>query len=243
MDYIGLNGLHGSDLRTAVQLCINELDRTPGEVFRLSRISRDFGIKMRRVYDIINILSAAGCCQKCNREGFIWAGLSKVRTNLRNAAEASRIDDPSSALNDLFPSARVPGIGNLARDFLLLFRALRTSHLDLRMVATLLSRGTHVFHSMLCKLYQVTFVLCSAGITSRTNVTCEVILVNDYIDFAIVPQEKKESIDPLDLETMLNHRDNPDVEYVYRRRNEFCQLWGASKIESIAMLPPGNAIC
>jgi hypothetical protein len=183
---------------------------------------------MRRLYDIINILAAAGCCEKSSAHNLLWLGLDRIPSHLHTVAKERGISTPGTTFTDLFPVTHTSGIVNLTVDLLLLYFTLRTSHLDLRMVATLLSRNSNSFRSTLCKLYQVTFVLCAAGITGRTELTCHVVLMPQYLFFEVLPVEKKEPVDPVDPATMLNPREGSDTDIVYRRRNEFQRLWEAS---------------
>jgi hypothetical protein len=228
------------DLRTSVQLCIQEMNQRPGESMKFSDASARFGIKMRRLYDIVNIFSAAGCCQKSGLEGLIWIGLDKIRAHVGTLAAARQIDNPRLSLIELFPVSGSVGIAKLTGDYLLLYRALRTSHLDLRMAATLFARGTGIFRSTLCKLYQITYALCSAGIATRTALTCDVALIKEYMAFQVVPVGKSARADPADLESMLNHREDPTLDYIHRRRQDFRQLWEKSANSRAGTLPPGQ---
>jgi hypothetical protein len=212
------------DLRTCVELCIEEMNRRPGESMRFRDASARFGIKMRRLYDMVNRFSAAGCCQKSGLEGLVWTGLDEIRAHIGSLAETRQIDNPRLSLIELFPVSRSVGVAKLTADYLLLYRALRTSHLDLRMAATLFARGTTIFRSTLCKLYQITYVLCSAGVATRTALACDVALLDQYMDFEVLPSDRKESANPADLTTMLNHREDPEFDYVHQRRKEFREV-------------------
>jgi hypothetical protein len=221
-------GHQSGDLRIAVRLCIEDLERKPGESFKFASIAHDFGIKVRRVYDMINIFSAIGCCQKSGPEGVIWIGLSHIQGHLSDEGQSRGMDNPLANLLDLFPVTRSVGIAKLTIDYLMLYCALRTQHLDLKMVAMLLSRGRKIFRSTLSKLYQISFILCAAGIASRSALTCDVVLLENYIFFDIVPVEKRECGNPADFETMLNRPAGTDLAFIYRRRNDLFQLWGSS---------------
>jgi hypothetical protein len=190
---------------------------------------------MRRLYDIVNIFSAIGCCYKSGLHSMTWTGLVNLTGHMRDAARTRGLDDPSSTLVSLFQTPCPTGMGNLSVDYLLLYAALRSSRLDLRMVATLFSRGTRTFRSTLCKLYQIAFILCAAGVTTRTDMTCEVALMTPYINFEILPANQKDYINPLDLSTMLNRQTNSDLDGVYRLRDEFRRIWAASGNKNVAV--------
>jgi hypothetical protein len=122
-----------------------------------------------------------------------------------------RIDEPDKSLSELFPVALCVGMANLAANFLLLFSALRTDNLDLKRVCLLFTRGTAKYRSTLCKLYQIAFVLGAAQITARTSHVCEVVLLQDYIDFELAPPGSA---------NLPERFSNPLNLSVYRRRNE-----------------------
>jgi hypothetical protein len=222
---LGPPGDSSEDLRTLIFRLVDELDQSPGSVFTVVILSRRFSIKVRRLYDIINVFTAIGCCQRTAGTGLAWSGLSQIPLFLRGVRRDREIDKPENTLARLFPIAGCVGIGNLATNFLLLFAALRTNHLDLRLVGNLFTVGSQRFRATLCKLYQVTFVLSAAGITSRTEHVCEVVLGAGYIDFEILPTSRRNQNDPIFVEAMLNHRRTPGVEFVYERREELRNLW------------------
>jgi hypothetical protein len=155
-------------------------------------------------------------------------------------ALSRQIDNPRLSLIELFPVSGSVGIAKLTGEYLLLYRALRTSHLDLRMAATLFARGTGIFRSTLCKLYQISYALCAAGIATRTALACDIALVKEYMDYPVLLSGQRASVDPADLESMLNHRENPGLDHIQRRRQDFRQLWESSANSRTAAKPPGK---
>jgi hypothetical protein len=114
--------------------------------------------------------------------------------------------------------------------FLLLYYVLRIDRIDLRMAASLFARATPKYRSTLCKLYQIAFVLCAAGIANRTNMVCEVVLRSEYVDFQVVAEEIAEAGSPAVVENLLNHRGG-EMEIVYKRRREIAQMGRGIKVE------------
>jgi hypothetical protein len=74
------------------------------------------------------------------------------------------------------------------------------------MAATVFSRGTNRFRPTLCKLYQIALVLDASGIVTRTKIPCDVMLIGQWLDFAVVPPESDVEPGPFSLETLLNHK-------------------------------------
>jgi hypothetical protein len=202
---------------------IAELERKPGEPTTIRALGRRFAMKSRRLYDVINVFSSLGCCEKSDLEGFTWRGLHHAPGKVRELREIRGADDPHRSLVDLFPPRECVGIAHLTGSFLLLYYVLKRNVLNLKTVAKFLSRGTPRCRSTLCKLYQISFVLCAVGITARTSSKSEIWLSSGYTDFHVLGSETHDESNPASLETLLNHRESgPSM--VYRRRRELEEI-------------------
>jgi hypothetical protein len=213
------------DLRALISRLVDALDRSPSEALTVAEMSRQFGIKLRRLYDIMNVFSAVGCCRKSETSCLFWLGRSQLPQFLTRIRSERQIDSPRTKLAELFVTPSCGGISNLTLNFLLVFSALRIDRVDLRLVANLFARGTARFRPILCKLYQVAFVLSAARITARTSQVCEVMLMAEYIDFEVLPVANPNADDPVFVEAMLNHRTRVEFQFVYERREEMRSLW------------------
>jgi hypothetical protein len=211
-------------------LLISELDRYIQHPVAISPLSMHFGITTRRLYDFINILSAIGCCRRSGLDLLIWMGRAQIPPFVSELRRLRDVDNAERTLCDLFPVSDCVGMSNLTSCFLLVFHALRTTHLNLRFVGQLFSRKTQRYKSTLCKLYQIVFVLCAAGICSRTAQTCEVVLLDAYIDFIVVPADAS---GPLGIDALLNRK---KANFVIRRRKEFHDLFAASVVSKAVLL-------
>jgi hypothetical protein len=150
------------------------------------------------------------------------------------------MDNPNRNLFDLFPINSCVGIANLTIAFMLMYYGLRTDHLDVRMVATIFSRGTNRFRSTLCKLYQIAFVLSAAGIVTRTTVPCDVRLIGQWLDFPVVPPESRDESCPASLEMLLN-RKGPGTQFVHKRRKQMNDIFNANQRAKLGSLPDIDA--
>jgi hypothetical protein len=228
---------NSADLRSLIAQFIQNCELQLRKSVALTDISSQYGIKMRRLYDIINIFSALGCCSKPGQHCVTWTGLVNLTSHLHDAGRTRGLDQPGTTLTSLFRSPYPFGMGNLCVDFLLLYAALGTRHLDLRMAATLFSSGARKFRSTLCKLYQIAFILCPAGVTAQTDQPRQVALRDPYIHFEVLPLHQTDYSNPLDISTMLNRQPNPSVDRIYRRREEFRGIWAASGNNSVSLNP------
>jgi hypothetical protein len=226
------------DLRHSLTLLIEELDRHMQQRVAIACLADRFAIKTRRLYDFINVLSALGCCQKSGLDHVIWLGRERIPTVIHDLLIARDIENHSLTLCEIFPVTGCIGIVNLTISFLLMFHALRTNHLDLRFIGHLFSRQTTRYKSTLCKLYQISYVLCAAGVLKRTMQVCDVVLLYPYLDFAVVPPEPKSIADPYLIQSLLN-RPGPieELRHIYRRRKELYDLFIGSVASKTVMLP------
>lgn len=157
---------------------------------QISTLSKRFSIKRRRLYDVINVFEAIGCCEKSGLDSVRWVGKENIISNLRSLKLQRGVHDRKKRLDDLFPVPCCVGISNLSISFLLLFFALQQNKVDLRYASQFFSRTTARYKTTLCKLYQICYILGSIGVTSRTAQVCEVILNKPYYDEDVLPPEE-----------------------------------------------------
>ena len=213
------------DLKTSILALIQELESTPYQTKAITQLSDRFGIKRRRLYDVINVYTAIGCCQKSSLDHIIWLGKDKIIPELKKLRKKYRIDDPNLKLDDTYPVSECIGISNLTGFFLLLFFSLKSDKLDIRFAGQFLSRGTGRYKTTLCKLYQISYILSALGVTARSEQVCEVVLDHQFIsdeDIYIPPEERQGhddkimSLDSLLSRPVVQSSDN----YIMRRREE-----------------------
>jgi hypothetical protein len=229
------------DLKQQIRFLIDELDSRLCEPIAINPLSARFGIKTRRLYDFINILSAIGCCRKSGLGHLIWLGRQQIPARVSELGKAREIENPNLTLAELFPISDCVGMANLTQRFMLMFHAVQTNHLDLRFVGNLFSRKTTRYKSTLCKLYQITFVLCAAGICDRTSQVCQVVLCRPYVDFPTLEVESLGEADPRKIDSLLNRKKGSEIaECALRRRKEMHDLFLASAVSKTVTLPDGD---
>jgi hypothetical protein len=218
------------ELKKSIASMIDLLDSEKHRPTHLiSRLAHNYGIKIRRLYDLVNVLASVGCCRRTGPDQLVWLGKSQILPALKTLRQERGIDDESKSLCDLFPVSGCVGLSNLTVNLLLLFSALRSDRVDLRFAGNLFSRQTARYKSTLCKLYQINYTLCAAGVSNRTSQVCEIMLLSPYVDFRVVPSSTAIPSHPLLLETLLNHHDaEPASEFVNHRRAEIADLFERS---------------
>jgi hypothetical protein len=215
-----------TDHKQSIAALIQFLDLHSHQPLAVNALASRFDVTTRRLYDFINVISAIGACRKSGLDQVIWLGKNQIPSFLQNVCQSRDIDNSQRTLCDLFPVSSCIGISNLTISFLLMFRALRTDHLDLRFVAHLFSRDTRRYKSTLCKLYQISYILGAAGISNRTSQACDVVLLQPDLDFSVLPPDKPEESGPLQIAALLNHRGrDADTEFVSHRRRELQSLF------------------
>ncbi|OHT11472.1 hypothetical protein TRFO_19119 [Tritrichomonas foetus] len=230
------------DLKLAIQMLIGDLEQSINKTQAITLLTQKYNIKRRRLYDVINVFSSIGCCNKSGLDHLVWYGKNMLGAKLEQLKEKFQVHNKEMTLQELFPISGCIGISNLTVCFLLLFFALKTNRLDLRFVGNLFSRQTSRYKTTLCKLYQISYILGSIGITNRTNQVCEVVLNDPYYNENIVPDEeddKTENVNPFSISSLLNKPEKPNQieKYISDRRKEFKDLFIQS-ISSKSIIMP-----
>ena len=207
-------------------LC-SSLDSEIGVQKSITKISQQFNIKRRRLYDIVNVLVSTGICKKGEFDCIIWCGKDQIFQTISKLFKEREIGDHKKSIDELFPVDICVGVPNLTINFLLIYFALEAKCLDIRIIATLFSRGTTRMKTTLSKLYQISYILCSIGITKRNTQVCEVILddnlyntvmENNGISETKIQEDKS---DPLSLDFLLNRPVHTLKDAVVERRKAF----------------------
>lgn len=199
---------------------------------QISTLSSRFAIKRRRLYDVINVFEAIGCCEKSGLDAVRWVGKENIIVNLRSLKIQRGVHDRRKHLDDLFPVPCCVGISNLSISFLLLFFALQQDRVDLRYASQFFSRTTARYKTTLCKLYQICYILGSIGVTSRTAQVCEVILNKPYFDEEVLPP-----LDDFDHDEKRNSNDKDDPNSLYKHRKRGHNLTTTTK-QTTSKSPP-----
>ncbi|EAY03027.1 hypothetical protein TVAG_143270 [Trichomonas vaginalis G3] len=81
-----------------------------------------------------------------------------------------------------------------------------------------MSRGKNVLKTILCKLYQISFILSAAEILEKTSVPCEIRLCDKYFNFLT---NSTNDFDRYSISSMLVQAPKTDELYIELRRKEF----------------------
>lgn len=226
------------DLKGSIIHLIEEFEKNPSESRAIISLSNQFGIKRRRLYDIVNVFSSIGCCSKVSLDNVLWLGKDKIPEELKNQAEKRDLFNPALSLDKLFDVDACIGINNLTVCFLLLFIAMKNDKIDIRFAGQFLSRNSGRYKTTLCKLYQICYILNALGVTSKSEQVCEVKLNTPYM--FVKPQEDsepKEGVDISSISSLLNNHNKSTVEdYIQKRRDELAKNYIANVAERDAVL-------
>lgn len=213
------------DLKASIQALVHEFETTPFTAKAITQLSERYKIKRRRLYDVINVYTAIGCCQKSSLDHVIWLGKDRIIPEITKLRQLYRIDDEHLKLSDTYPVSKCIGITNLTGFFLLLFYSLKSDKLDIRFAGQFLSRGTGRYKTTLCKLYQICYILNVMGVTKRSEQVCEVVLDRQYIsdaDIYVAPENDDDNGDSFMSMNQLLSRPAPlpQNNYILKRREE-----------------------
>ncbi|OHT04634.1 hypothetical protein TRFO_27846 [Tritrichomonas foetus] len=238
------------DLKTSIQQFVKEFENSPQKHQLISSLASKFRIKRRRLYDVINVLEAIGCCKRCELDSVQWCGRENIFNILEEIKKDKSVNNPSLKLCDLFTVPCCVGISSLTISFLLMFFALKQDRIDLRYVSHYFSRTTARYKTTLCKLYQICYILSAIGVTTRTSQVCEVILNHPYYnEDELSPTEvqskgennsnKASNLNSLDgsptfsITSLLNHQKEEynSTNYIELRRKELKDCFDEAEAE------------
>ncbi|OHT09086.1 hypothetical protein TRFO_04669 [Tritrichomonas foetus] len=144
-----------------------------------------FQVKRRRLYDVINVLTAIGCSTRSGTDDMIWNGKTQILNQLKVLKENYRINNMNMSIDELFPVNNCVSLSSLTVAFLLLFAALNFDTIDLRNACAFFSRQTNRYKTTLCKMYQIILILGALDVVSKTQSVCQIKLLPPYYDILV----------------------------------------------------------
>ena len=213
---------YSDQFKTSIQSFIQDVENSGSKIISVSKSCTKYEFQRRRFYDVLNVLEAIGCCNKLNAESVQWLGLSNIPSTLLLLQKSWKVDDVDATLEDIFQTEQSIVISQLTRLFIMCYLVMQSQALDIKQIATFLSRSNQRYKTTLCKLYQITHILEAAGVLHRTMVPCVMVLEQQY--FALLESRDFQVFDshPLSVQNLLNdHKSQAFQEAVERRRLEF----------------------
>lgn len=216
--------------KESISQIVEELDRQPGKEYSLATLFNTHNISRRRFYDVINVLTAVGCCRRTRLNDIVWIGQWNIEEELGIMKKSSQIENENLTLNELFQVDNCVCLSSLTVAFLMLFATIESEHIDLREAAVFFSRGTERYKTTLCKLYQISLILGALGVLERTPQVCEVSILSPYRELIQLKANENES--PLSINYLLNGPTR-NVNMIRRKREEeyrrLCQIQDADE--------------
>lgn len=233
---LGLNVIYSKKMQSEmfmelVAKVVDELDDNPGKSYSLAALYNAHSISRRRFYDVINVLTAIGCCKRTEYNNIVWIGTWNIESELVRMRTTSHIENERLSMAELFDVEKCVCLMKITMTFLALFATIDSDTIDLREAAAFLSRGTIRYKSTLCKLYQITPVLGALKILERTSLECNVKLLSPYKEMIQLKfQPHPES--PYSINYLLNGACGNYFKLVKEREEQFHKLSLTPKLTS-----------
>ena len=205
--------------------------------YTMTQMCHEFGFHKRRLYDVINVFEAIGCCKKTSVDTIMWTGLESIQKTMKKLFyQDFQFDNERVGIDVLLSEKPSISISHLTISLMMLFYTLKTQSLDIKKVATFLSKNNGRFKTTLCKLYQITHILDSLSVIGKSAVPSEVMLLppyymemklNDHSPYTSCYLAKNQSSSPLSLEFLLSRPSNDIVSNRVKQFNmsvEFCNM-------------------
>ena len=171
--------LKGNDrFKISIQNFIRNAEKFGGQkLFCISHVCEEYNIQKRRLYDVINVLESVGCIKKTTVDAFHWAGFGNIPHTINKLLESFGFPNTSLLYSKLFSYNQHISIATLTQYFIICFFIFHRPSLDIKQVALFLSKENGRYKTTLCKLYQVTHILESAGIIEKSVIPGELSIV------------------------------------------------------------------
>lgn len=216
--------------KISIQQFVSTIEMEPKMKLSITSIRERFQFQRRRLYDVINVLEAIGCCIKTGIDTIIWLGLKNVKPSLYKLTIDNHVFDEDASINEVIQNDPSISISKLTQQFLLSFFALNEHYLDIKAISHYVTRMNGRYKSTLCKLYQISHILESACIIEKSDVPGVLHLRDEYyVSKVVAPKPEPSNFSLLSIENLLN-RQQPKVEnYVSLRRKEFLNFCSNDK--------------
>jgi hypothetical protein len=169
-----------SSFRSSIQAFITGFKRNPPGRYEISVIRELYRFQKRRLYDVINVLVAIGCCSKALPEAIEWHGLEKVPETVAKLRQSVRMVKGKADLYSIIPAGRAICISTFTAALIQCFVAQNKQVLNIKRLGSLLSRRNGRTRTTLCKLYQICYILEAIGVIERLLVAGEIRLRDEY---------------------------------------------------------------
>jgi hypothetical protein len=203
----------------SIRLFLQSAESSLPASYPIPRLLADFGFQKRRLYDVLSVLAAVGCCQKVSSDSVVWLGLSNVPRTFQTIQIECSADSPIATLDQVVESQTSVSISKLTVGFVLCFLAMRQQTLNIKHISRYLSRRTGRNKSTLCKLYQIAHILEAAGIVAKGTSPGQLLITPKF--FCLVDLRLPEGPNRFAIGAILNKKDPGEEAIIQRRRNEF----------------------
>lgn len=192
---------HSDSFKETISAFIHYIESSKSHRYSISKLCSQFNFKRRRFYDVIIVLEAIGVCQHVNVDTIAWFSLRNITNTMKKLVHDSNANNPYTSLKSILPSERSVSIGKLTTLFMLCFSALNRDTLDIRQVACFFSRENGRFKTTLCKLYQITHILCAVGVLEKHHMPCFTTIKREYFVESLTDNTK--NTHSLSIESLL----------------------------------------
>ena len=158
-----------------LKAAISKIDSGTNKIVNVNRISQEFNVKRRSLYDFLSVASLFGICTKTMNDTFFWNGFTHLQAKIQEIYDEFDSKNGFKSVSQLFNINFSSSLQSLAFNIVILFHYQKVDTIDLREVAKLW-QGTGKYKTMLRKLYTVSACLEVARIIEKTNKVAEIML-------------------------------------------------------------------
>lgn len=215
--------LQGEQFVESVSRMIKKLNDNIMATYSLSMLYGINQIPKRRFYDVVNVLTAIGCCRRNQFKIIEWIGSDNIINQFKLLRNTSKLEDCSLSIEGLFDPNQNVSLLSMTNSFVLLLGTLDSDIIDLREAASFLSRGTASYKTILCKLYQIASVFRAVEVFEKTEKVCVFRLLSPFKEALQIKYSNLNHCS-YSISFLLNNDDNKIKELVKKRDNDYHKL-------------------
>lgn len=214
-------GRKKDEYSTFISLLLKHYEGSDDAIIQVNKLSSETGVEKRRLYDLLNVLTACGVCEKSSAHAYCWRGLSVLPSFLSQVSRDIEARALYMDIDQLFFIPDSPAIGALTVNFIAIFVYYGIPMIPLREISMIMTANEERARMVMRRLYSVVYVLERIGVLKHALTVGECLFNADLGELqrsTFVAMAKENMFPPDRIEFELNRFDDMYISQLQRER-------------------------
>lgn len=181
----GMQNIKGFDnFRQMIIDFVDYAEKSEKNVHSMTNICHMFNFQKRRLYDVLNVLDVVGAAQKTSVDTFEWLYFQNVGLKIAGIKKDAFKNLKDNVIENAFPNDQCFSMSKLTFLFLNILITSPKRSINLKSEVVKFTKNRKKIKSILCKLYQISHILESAGILSKASNPSEITFAPRFFPYA-----------------------------------------------------------